>query len=823
MNLITRFFPTSDRTLEHSLLLPLRNVVLLPGVTLPVIASRPRSVAVAQMLIHSPNKQLAVVTVRPEIATELETDEDREIGNLEEIYQIATWATVQRTLSLPTGAIQLVLQGVERIQIEELSVKEQSYEVDFLRLPKLTLTDIPEASIAKASALKEAIQSLWGEIASLNPNFPEELYGILMENDDPAALAYQTLTLLEEGVENTQGALVENNLEVLLQQVVEKLSHELEVQRLQGEILGRTKKELDRQQREFFLRQQLQKIREELGENEPEVQEINELRDRMTSLKLPIPAEKQAKRELARLEKVGSISVEGGVIRSYLDWLLEMPWQKLGEDNFDLDRAQIILDRDHYGLDKVKERILEHLATFKLKSEGRSAQNAEAKSGDYSVGTVICFVGAPGVGKTSIGRSIASALDRPFERISLGGLRDEAELRGHRRTYIGAMPGRIVQSLHRTGVKNPVIMLDEIDKVGMDYRGDPASVLLEILDPQQNYCFRDLYLDLDFDLSQVFFIATANNLANIPPALLDRLEVIELAGYSDREKMEIAKQYLLPRQIEKSGLPANALQLPTETLKEIIESYTREAGVRRLEQQLGTLCRKTAFRYAKGHTESTTIVPKQLENLLGTKEYLPEQLQAKPRSGVATGLAWTTAGGEVLFVEAVLLPEGENLTLTGQLGEVMEESAQIAYSYIWSQAANLGIDVSVFKENGIHIHLPSGGVPKDGPSAGVTMVVAMTSLLTSTPVRNDTAMTGEINLSGEVLPIGGVREKVLAAHRLGIKRVLLPKQNQPDLIEVSEDVRQELEFIFCDRIEQILDNTLLSSANNNFHALVVNN
>lgn len=823
MNLITRFFPSNDRTLEHSLLLPLRNVVLLPGVTLPVIASRPRSVAVAQMLIHSPNKQLAVATVRPEVAAQLEEDEDREIESIEELYPIATWATVQRTLSLPTGAIQLVLQGVDRIQIEELAAREQSYEVDFLRLPKLTRDTIPAELIAKASALKEAIQSLWGEIASLNPNFPEELYSILMGNEDPAELAYQTLALLEEGVEKTQAALVENDLDKLLHRVVEKLSHELEVQKLQGEILGRTKKELDQQQREFFLRQQLQKIREELGENEPEGQEISEMRDRLSALDLPVTAAKQVKRELGRLEKIGSISAEGGVIRSYLDWVLEMPWHEVGEDNLDIDRAQNILDEDHYGLIKVKERILEYLATFKLKSAAKNNSDGGMNSGDYTIGTVICFVGAPGVGKTSIGRSIAHALNRPFERISLGGLRDEAELRGHRRTYIGAMPGRIIQSLHRTGVKNPVIMLDEIDKVGMDYRGDPASVLLEILDPQQNYCFRDLYLDLDFDLSQVFFIATANNLANIPPALLDRLEIIELSGYSDREKMAIAEQYLLPRQIAKSGLPPNALQLPPATLKEIIESYTREAGVRHLEQQIGTLCRKTALRYARGDSEAVSIVPEQLEKLLGTKEYLPEQLHSQPRSGVATGLAWTTAGGEVLFVEAVLLPEGENLTLTGQLGEVMEESAQIAYSYIWSQAANLGIEASIFKDNGIHIHLPSGGVPKDGPSAGITMVVAMASLLTETPVRNDTAMTGEVNLSGEVLPIGGVREKVLAAHRLGIKRVLLPKQNQPDLVDVTEDVRQELEFIFCDRIEQVLDNTLLVSTNNNSHKVAISN
>ncbi|MFB2978117.1 endopeptidase La, partial [Microseira sp. BLCC-F43] len=439
------------------------------------------------------------------------------------------------------------------------------------------------------------------------------------------------------------------------------------------------------------------------------------------------------------------------------------------------------------------------------------------------IGTVICFAGPPGVGKTSLGRSIARALGRPFERISLGGLRDEAELRGHRRTYIGAMPGRIVQALHRAGVKNPVIMLDELDKIGMDYRGDPASALLEILDPQQNYCFRDLYLDLDFDLSQIFFIGTANDLSKIPAPLLDRLEIIELSGYSDQEKLAIAQKYLLPRQIEKAGLPADAVEILRLALQNSIEYYTREAGVRKLEQQLGAICRKVAVRYANGETNPVVIHPEHLEEFLGPRRFLRDEVRKVTQPGVATGLAWTLQGGEVLFVEAVLLPEGKDLTLTGQLGEVMQESARIARSYVWSSAAALGIDLSLFKDNGLHIHVPAGAIPKDGPSAGVTMVTAIASLLTNQPVRTDTAMTGEINLSGEVLPIGGVREKVLAAHRAGIKRVLLPQQNGKDLVDVPEDVRKEIELVLCDRIQQVLENALINKPDVQPHQLLIAN
>jgi ATP-dependent Lon protease len=819
MNSIADFLPRIIKSDQSSLLLlPVRNIVLLPGITLPLVAGKPRSVAVGEAALLNPNKQLIVATVRPEVDRRFTEDFNAEIEKLEEIYPIATLAVVQRMMRLAKGTIQLLVRGLERVRIDQLEIINNTYEAKFHRLPKLNLeTALARGtSAATIEALTGAIQSLWQEFATISPNFPEELLAVLLQANEPAELAYQTHMLLEHDVTKIQAVLEEENLEKLLRETLAEFSQELEVQRLRGKILGETKKEIDKEQREFFLRRQLSEIYQELGEIEPETKEVEELRSRLVEAQLPETAHKQAEREISRLERVGNNSAEGGVIRTYVDLLLEMPWNKTVQDNLDLQNAREVLDNDHYGLVKVKDRIIEHLATLKLKqsawgerSDRSSSENISKPPEEYTVGTVLCFAGAPGVGKTSLGRSIARALGRPFERISLGGLRDEAELRGHRRTYIGAMPGRVVQALHRVGVKNPVIMLDELDKVGMDYRGDPASVLLEILDPQQNYCFRDLYLDLEFDLSQIFFIGTANNLANVPAPLLDRLEIIELSGYSDQEKLAIALKYLLPRQLQKAGLPNDAVQLPSETLRRIIELYTREAGVRRLEQQIGTLCRKVALRYANGDTNPVTIQPEQLEELLGAKQFLRDEMRKAPRSGVATGLAWTTTGGEVLFVETALLPEGKNLTLTGHLGKVMEESARIAYSYIWSNAVNLGIDASVFKDNGIHIHVPSGAIPKDGPSAGITMTVAIASLLMKQPVRTDTAMTGEINLSGEVLAIGGVREKVLAACRTGIKRVILPKENEKDLVDLPNDVCTDLEFVFCDRIEQVLENVLV--------------
>jgi ATP-dependent Lon protease len=739
-------------------------------------------------------------------------------------------ASIKRMMRLPIGPIQLIVEGEMRVHLDHLQVTDNGFEVHCHPLPALKTEDAVAggADAATLQALTDAIKSLWEEAATMNPDFPDELLAVLRGNDDSAELAYQSVILMQQGVPETQAVLEEKDLETLLRGVLKDLQKHVEEHRLRTQILGETKKEIDEQQREFFLRQQLKKIQEELGEGDPDHQEIAELRTRMAAAALPEAVEKQAKRELARLERVGSSSAEGGVIRTYLDWLLEMPWTKTSEDNLNLKNARAVLDADHYGLDKVKDRIIEHLATFKLKWQAQwqaSAEEAQSESAQvqaerYSVGTVVCFVGPPGVGKTSLGRSIARALGRPFERISLGGLRDEAELRGHRRTYIGAMPGRIIQAVHRAGVKNPVIMLDELDKVGMDYRGDPASALLEVLDPQQNYCFHDLYLDLDFDLSQVIFIGTANDLSTVPPPLLDRLELIELSGYSDVEKLAIARTYLLSRQLEKAGLPTDAIQLPEATLRQVIDDYTREAGVRRLEQQLGSLCRKVAVKFAAGETVPVTIHPEELETLLGPKRYLRDERRKNPQPGVATGLAWTLAGGEVLFVEAVLLPQGKDLTLTGQLGDVMEESARIARSYIWAHAEDLGLDLTLLKDNGLHLHVPAGSIPKDGPSAGVTMLTAIASLLLKRPVRTDTAMTGEIDLSGDVLPIGGVREKVLAAHRAGIYRVLLPKQNEQDLVDVPQHVRREMEFVGCDRVEQILQNALvldIADSNGNGH------
>ncbi len=827
MNDSTNLSSGEIETLETGLLLPLLNIVILPGITVPIVAGRPTSIAVAEAVIQTAEKQLILATLRPEAAQRLEADPNAEVERLEELYPVATLAVVKRMTQIPQGPIQLVIEGQERVRIEHLEQMpltdsvDAVYEVKFRRLSKLTREAAIAAGTTNATleALAGAIRSLWREVAEMNPNFPPEVLPAL--SDDPAELAYQTCLLLQQNATQMQAVLEEENLEQLLRQGLAELNQEVEVQHLRSEILGETKRELDQQQREMILRQQLQKIREELGEVEPESKEMEDLWTRLDTTPLPEIAQKQAKRELSRLERVGSNSAEGGVIRTYLDWLLEMPWEKSVEDNLDLQNAREVLDMDHYGLSKVKDRIIEHLATFKLKQiayaehqrEVATVETAEKQvehSDRYTIGTVLCFAGPPGVGKTSLGRSIARALGRPFERVSLGGLHDEAELRGHRRTYIGAMPGRIIQALHRAGVNNPVIMLDELDKVGMDYRGDPASVLLEILDPQQNFCFRDLYLDLDFDLSQIIFIGTANDLSEVPPPLLDRLEIIELSGYSEQEKVAIAQRYLLSRQLEKAGLPEDAVQLPPETLRQIIESYTREAGVRRLEQHLGALCRKVAVRYARDEISPVLIHPEQLEEFLGPRAFLRDEMRKAPKTGVATGLAWTHTGGEVLFVEAILLPRGRDLTLTGQLGEVMEESAQIAYSYLWANAASLGIEASVFRGNGFHIHIPAGAIPKDGPSAGVTMLTTLASLLMNKPVRTDTAMTGEINLSGDVLPIGGVREKVLAAHRAGIKRVLLPQQNAKDLVDVPEDVRQQMEFIFCERIDQVLENALLT-------------
>ncbi|MGB3760582.1 MAG: endopeptidase La [Rivularia sp. (in: cyanobacteria)] len=785
-----------SKKVETSLMLPSSNVVVLPEVSLPMTLTDSYSIGVVEAALLSNHKQLVVATIRPEIQWRFDKDKNAEIESLDDIYPVATLATVDSFVRLPVGMAECVFRGLERVKIEKLQVYDHICEVKFNRLPKLSQQEIS----AKIATLVKVIKSNWEEIAALNCNNFEQVLIALTECNEPSTLAYQTGILVTDNIEILQSLLEEESLEQLLKKVLEYSSKEVKTQRSRFKIVAEMKKEINQQQTKL--------IESEWNfDDNVEIDEIEDLKMRLRKAGLPPDIRKQAQRELARLKRLGNNPAEGDVIRTYLDWLLEIPWNKIVEVNLELNDARVILDTDHHGLNKVKDRIIEHLATFKLK---QAIYSREKQSSQISVGTVLCFVGPPGVGKTSMGNSIARTLNRPFERVSLGGLRDEAELRGHRRTYVGAMPGRIIQALHRCGVKNPVIMLDELDKVGKDsHRGDPASVLLEVLDPQQNSCFRDLYLDCDFDLSQIFFIATANNLSEVPAPLLDRLEIIEISGYSETEKLAIAQKHLLPRQIEKAGLPNQALQLSPQTINLIIENYTREAGVRQLEQQLGSLCRKVAVRHASGNTEIVVIYPEELEELLGARNFLASHIQKLNKPGVACGLAWTVAGGEVLFVEVIKLPQSKDFVVTGHLGEVMIESARIAYDYIWSNAEILGININLFITNGLHIHIPAGSVPKDGSSAGATIVTAIASLLMNRPVRTDTAMSGEIDLSGEILPIGGVREKILAANRIGIKRVILPTANQQDLVDIPKDDCQNIEFIFCDCIEQVLENAFV--------------
>jgi len=614
----------------------------------------------------------------------------------------------------------------------------------------------------------------------------------VMTQTDPVQTAYFLASVLDLGVETEQKMLESSTVDGLLTLTHAALSRELEIMQIRSKIATEAQTEMDKSQRDYVLRQQMKAIQKELGEDESgERAEASQLRERLETADLPEDVRKEADRELKRMEALPQSAPDFHVIRTYLEYILDLPWKKSSEEKLDLNEAQRILDEDHYGLEDIKERILESLAVVKLRPDSKSP--------------ILLFVGPPGVGKTSLGRSIARSLGREFERLSLGGMRDEAELRGHRRTYIGAMPGRIIQALRRVGVNNPVMILDEVDKLGNDFRGDPASALLEILDPAQNNTFRDNYLDLPFDLSKVFFIATANQLGPIPMPLRDRMEIIQLAGYSDREKLNIAKQYLVARQIKENGLTEDQLTITDAAINLLTSRYTREAGVRQLERSMGNLARKVALKVAQGSTDKVTVDAADLKEYLGPPRYHPEEARKELPAGVATGMAWTEMGGEVLFIEATLLPGGGGLTLTGQLGDVMKESAQAARSYLWSHAAAFGIDPDLIKQNGVHVHVPAGAIPKDGPSAGVTMASALASLYTGRKVRTDTAMTGEITLSGQVFPVGGIKEKVLAAHRAGIRRIILPAQNESDTEEIPEDVRAELEIIPAKHVSDVLN------------------
>jgi ATP-dependent Lon protease len=754
--------------------LPLKGTVLFPHLFLPLSAGRPISMAAVEAALAGEDKAFLAVAQR---------DPQVEVPSAEQLYTIGTRAVIKKMARSATG-IELLVQGVERETLVRLEQTEPYVRAWVRPLP------LPDDQGPEIEALRRAVLDLTAQAIAMSHASGVSIEQLAAQAQDPLMLAYLIGSMLSLDVPREQALLEATTRLEALRLLHGYLAHELRVLELRQKIANQAQTEMSKEQREYMLRQQLEAIQQELGEKSPESQETEELRRRFDEADLPDEARKEVERDLRRLERLPTAAPDYQITRTYLELVLELPWRRSTDDVLDLKRAQQVLDEDHYDLEKIKERILEHLAVLKL--------NPKAKA------PILCFVGPPGVGKTSLGQSIARALGRKFERMSLGGLHDEAELRGHRRTYIGAMPGRIIQSIRRAGVNNPVLMLDEVDKLGRDFRGDPTSALLEILDPAQNATFRDNYLDLPFDLSKVFFIATANALDVIPAPLLDRMEVLALSGYSEEEKVQIAARYLVPRQREQVGLGPDQLTIPPEVIRLIISRYTREAGVRELERMIGRIARKVARRFAEGETEPVSVTSDDVPELLGPERFFLEKARKSLEPGVATGLAWTEAGGDVLYVEARLLPGARGLRLTGQLGDVMRESARASLTFVWSNAPQLGVDPDVFRHTGVHIHVPAGAVPKDGPSAGVTMATALTSLYTKLPVRQDAAMTGEITLAGLVLPVGGIKEKVLAAHRSGIRRIILPAANEQDLSELPESVRQDLTFTAAERIEDVL-------------------
>ncbi len=756
--------------------LPLKNTVLFPYLMLPLSVGRAPSVAAVEAALATEEKEIVVFTQR---------DSTVENPARDDLYAIGTKAAIRKMSRPNEDSVEILVLGLERVALLKLDDSEPYLQARVNPLP------LPEDSNPEVEALHGILIELAGRAVSLaQPSAGQEVTRMFTTNEDPLRLAFLLASMFNLDAARSQALLEAPTRVEALRLVHAFLSHEVQVLEVRNQIASEARSEMSKEQREYLLRQQMRAIQQELG-GEGEAAEAAQLRERLEKAGLPEQIRKEAMREVGRLEKLQPASPEYGVITTYLEYVLDLPWRISTADNLDIAHARKVLDDDHFGLKDVKDRILEHLAVLRL--------NPEAKA------PILCLVGPPGVGKTSLGQSIARALDRKFERVSLGGLHDEAELRGHRRTYIGAMPGRIVQAMRRAGANNPVLMLDEVDKLGRDFRGDPAAALLEVLDPEQNKSFHDNYLDLEFDLSRVLFVTTANALDTIPQPLLDRMEILRLSGYAEEEKMQIARRFLIPRQWKQAGVTGEQAILPDETLRKVIASYTREAGLRRLERAIGRLVRKIALKFAEGDTANVTVTPDALTDLLGPEPFTPERMRTTLPPGVATGLAWTESGGDVLFIEATLLPDGKGLTLTGQLGDVMQESAKAAQSYLWSHAAAYGIDPALFRNAGVHIHVPAGAIPKDGPSAGVTMAVALTSLYTGLPARPDTAMTGELTLTGLVLPIGGGKEKVLAARRAGIHRVVLPEANKKDLVDLPKQVRAETEFHFASEVRQVLE------------------
>jgi ATP-dependent Lon protease len=762
---------------EELPMMAVRDVVIFAYMIVPLFVGRATSISAVSDALAKDKFILLVTQKDPTI------DEP----GPEDMYDVGMVGMIMRTLKLPDGRLKVLVQAVNKARIKEIVQEEPHYLAKVELCPE---EEVEEVSL-EVEALMRNVREQTEKILSLKGILSSDLMAVLNNIEEPGRLADLVVSNLRLKTAEAQVVLEIFEPEERLRKVADLLHKELEVSTMQAKIQSEAKEEMNRSQREYYLREQLQALKKELGDIDERSQDLDELREQLEKIRMPAEVKKEGFQQLKRLEMMHPDASEAGIIRTYLDWLLELPWQKSSKDKLDLKVAREVLDADHYGLEKVKERILEYLAVRKLNKSSK--------------GPILCFVGPPGVGKTSLGQSIARALGRKFHRVSLGGMRDEAEIRGHRRTYIGAMPGRIIQGLKTVGTNNPVFMMDEIDKVGADYRGDPSSALLEVLDPEQNTEFSDHYLNLPFDLSKVMFITTANMTDTIPSALLDRMEVIRLAGYTQEEKMAIANRYLLPRQIVQNGIKPVHIKLDDRTLEKVITHYTREAGLRNLERELGKICRKIARRVAEGGKGPYVVSERSLSTYLGVPSHLPESEQeAIDQPGMATGLAWTEVGGEILYIEVSIMKGRGNLTLTGQLGEVMKESAQAALSFCRSRLEELKLGESFFDEVDIHVHVPAGAIPKDGPSAGVTIATAMYSALSKKKVRQDVAMTGEITLRGRVLPIGGLKEKALAALRAGIKRVIIPEQNQKDLMEIPLDLRKKMKFLPVKSMDDIL-------------------
>ncbi len=785
-------------------ILPLRGVVVYPQTVVPLTVGQPRSIRLVDDATVGERVIGLVTSKDPDLATPGPAD----------LFTIGTAAIVHRLFRAPDGTIRIVVQGLSRIRILEYTDEEPYLKARVEAAPETVETGL------EVEALSRNVRDQFSKIAELIPSVPRELVTTIVSLEDPLQVAYTISNYQRMDLDQGETILELDSAAAKLKLLMGLLTKELDVLQLGAKIQEEARSEIEKVQRQYFLREQMKAIQKELGETDEQAAEVEELRKKIDAAGMPEEAAGQAKRELDRLSKLPSAMAEYGVIRAYLDWLIELPWSKVTEDHLDVNDARRVLNEDHYALDDVKKRILEYLAVRKLRVERKGDAPPDPKPGDSirreREGAILCFVGPPGVGKTSLGMSIARAMGRKFIRVSLGGTHDEAEIRGHRRTYIGSMPGRILQALRRAESRNPVFMLDEVDKLGSDFRGDPSSALLEVLDPEQNREFRDNYLEVAFDLSQVLFITTANQLETIPGPLLDRMEIIPISSYTEREKIEIAKGYLVPRQLRENSLRAEEVEFGEDALRTLIRNYTREAGVRELEREIGSICRKVATGIAEGKAMHEKVTAEKVVEYLGPIKFLyTEEVQERTSiPGVATALAWTPIGGDILFIEATQMPGHRGFQLTGSLGQVMQESAHAALSYVRSKTEELHLPTNFFETHDIHLHIPGGAQPKDGPSAGITMATALVSLISGRPVRSDVGMTGEITLRGKVLPIGGVKEKVLAAHRAGLRTVILPRRNDRDLTEIPKEVRDEMKFILVDTVDEVLNQALTPVVDN---------